>query len=176
MKAVRCGRYGPPGVLRLQEAGMSAVGDGEVLVRVRAAPVNPLDWHFMRGAPYLVRILAGLSRPRASARQLGAGMAGSVEAAGKNVTRFQPGDEVFGGLEERGTLAEYLRVRQHGAIPAKPASLTFAQAAAVPVAGVTPAPRVIPAFRNARLGRSGAVRRARRGGRCPACCRSGRGG
>jgi len=137
MKAIRYDRYGPPGVLQLQEAGMPAVGDDEVLVRVKAASVNPLDWHFMRGAPYLVRILAGLSRPRAGARQLGADMAGTVEAAGRNVTGFQPGDEVFGGLEERGTLAEYISVRQEGAILAKPASLTFEQAAAVPVAGFT---------------------------------------
>jgi NADPH:quinone reductase-like Zn-dependent oxidoreductase len=103
MKAIRYGRYGSPDVLGLRDIDMPAVGDDEVMVRVRAASVNPLDWHFMRGAPYLVRLVAGLSRPRASANRLGADMAGSVEAAGKNVTAFRPGDEVFGGLEDRGT-------------------------------------------------------------------------
>jgi NADPH:quinone reductase-like Zn-dependent oxidoreductase len=137
MKAIRYYRYGPPDVLELQDIDPPAVGDNEVLVRVRAASVNPLDWHFMRGAPYLVRAMAGLSRPRASAARLGADMAGSVEAVGTNVTEFQPGDQVFGGLEHRGTLAEYISIRQDAAVLAKPASLTFEQAASVPVAGCT---------------------------------------
>src|SRR5262245_41241197 len=92
MKAIRFDRYGPPEVLELRDVDMPEVGDDELLVRVRAASVNPLDWHFMRGSPYLVRMVAGLSRPRASAGQLGADMAGSVEAVGKNVTEFRPGD------------------------------------------------------------------------------------
>ena len=137
MKAIRFDRYGPPEVLELRDVDMPAVGDDEVLVRVRAASVNPLDWHFMRGAPYLVRMVAGLSRPRAGAGWLGADMAGLVEAAGKNVTEFRPGDEVFGGLENRGTLAEYISVRQDGVILQKPANLTFEQAASAPVAAVT---------------------------------------
>jgi NADPH:quinone reductase-like Zn-dependent oxidoreductase len=137
MKAIRYYRYGPPEVLELVDVDMPDVGDDEVLVRVRAASVNPLDWHFMRGAPYLVRILAGLSKPRASATRLGADMAGSVEAVGRNVTEFQPGDEVFGGLDDRGTLAEYISVRQDGVVLKKPAGLTFAEAASVPVAAVT---------------------------------------
>jgi NADPH:quinone reductase-like Zn-dependent oxidoreductase len=137
MKAIRFDRYGPPDVLELRDVDMPAVGDDEVLVRVRAASVNPLDWHFMRGAPYLVRLLAGASRPRPSAGRLGADMAGSVEAVGKNVTEFRPGDEVFGGLEDRGTLAEYITVRHDGPILPKPANLTFGQAASVPVAAVT---------------------------------------
>ena len=137
MKAIRYDRYGPSDVLELREIDVPAVGDDEVLVRVRAASVNPLDWHFMRGTPYLVRALAGLSRPRASAARLGADMAGSVEAVGKNVTEFRPGDEVFGGLDDRGTLAEYISVRRDGAVLAKPAGLTFEQAASVPVAGCT---------------------------------------
>jgi NADPH:quinone reductase-like Zn-dependent oxidoreductase len=116
---------------------MPAVGDDELLVRVRAASVNPLDWHFMRGSPYAVRMMAGLSRPRAGVGQLGADMAGSVEAVGKNVTGFRPGDEVFGGLDERGTLAEYLTIGQDAAVLAKPASLAFEEAASVPVAAVT---------------------------------------
>jgi NADPH:quinone reductase-like Zn-dependent oxidoreductase len=137
MKAIRYYRYGPPDVLELQDVDVPAVGDDEVLVRVRAASINPLDWHFMRGAPYLVRAMAGLSRPRASAARLGADMAGSVEAVGTNVTEFRPGDQVFGGLEDRGTLAEYISIRQDAAVLAKPASLTFEQAASVPVAGCT---------------------------------------
>jgi NADPH:quinone reductase-like Zn-dependent oxidoreductase len=137
VKAIRYYRYGPPDVLELQDIDTPAVGDDEVLVRVRAASVNPLDWHFMRGAPYLVRAIAGLSRPRARAGRLGADMAGSVEAVGTNVTEFRPGDEVFGGLEHRGTLAEYISIRHDAAVLAKPASLTFEQAASVPVAGCT---------------------------------------
>jgi NADPH:quinone reductase-like Zn-dependent oxidoreductase len=137
MKAIRFDRYGPPEVLELRDVDMPAVGDDELLVRVRAASVNPLDWHFMRGSPYLVRMVAGLSRPRASARQLGADMAGSVEAVGKNVTGFRPGDAVFGGTDARGTLAEYLSIGQERAVLAKPAGLTFEEAASVPVAAVT---------------------------------------
>jgi NADPH:quinone reductase-like Zn-dependent oxidoreductase len=137
MKAITFDRYGPPDVLEIRDVEKPAVGDDELLVRVRAASVNPLDWHFMRGMPYVVRLMAGLSRPKASSRKLGADMAGSVEAVGKSVTSFRPGDEVFGGLEERGTLAEYMTIRADGAVLAKPASLTFEQAAAVPVAGVT---------------------------------------
>ena len=137
MKAIRFQRYGPPEVLELRDVARPAVGDDEVLVRVRAASVNPLDWHFMGGRPYLVRMLAGLSRPKASARLLGADMAGSVEEVGRNVTEFRPGDEVFGGLDGRGTLAEYVAIRRDGAVLAKPPGLTFEQAASVPVAGCT---------------------------------------
>src|SRR5690242_12550359 len=137
MKAIRFYRYGPPKVLEFADIDVPPVGDDEVLVRVRAASVNPLDWHFMRGTPYLVRMMAGLSRPRSSATRLGADMAGSVEAVGKNVTGFRPGDEVFGGLEDRGTLAEYLTIRQDGVVIAKPTGLSFEHAAAVPVAGFT---------------------------------------
>ena len=135
MKAIRYYRYGPPDVLKVEDVDLPAVGDDDVLVRVRAASVNPLDWHFMRGAPYLVRMVAGLSRPRAG--RLGADMAGSVEAVGKDVTGFRPGDEVFGGLDDRGTLAEYVSIRHDGAVLTKPAGLTFEQAASVPVAAVT---------------------------------------
>ena len=137
MKAIRYHRYGPPEVLELQDVDKPAVGDGDVLVRVRAASVNPLDWHFMRGGPYLVRIMAGLSRPKPSQSMLGADMAGSVEAVGQNVTGFSPGDEVFGGLEERGTLAEYISIAAEAVVLEKPAGLTFEQAAAVPVAAFT---------------------------------------
>jgi NADPH:quinone reductase-like Zn-dependent oxidoreductase len=136
MKAVRYHAYGSPDVLRLQDVDMPVIGSDDLLVRVRAASVNPLDWHFMRGMPYLARLQAGLVRPKASAR-LGADMAGSVEAVGSNVARFAPGDEVFGGLPELGTLAEYIRIRQDAVVLPKPAGLTFEEAAAVPVAGFT---------------------------------------
>ena len=78
MKAIRYYRYGPPDVLKLADIDMPAIGDNDVRVRVRAASVNPLDWHFMRGSPYLVRLVAGLSRPRAGANRLGADMALSL--------------------------------------------------------------------------------------------------
>src|SRR5215472_2852767 len=127
MRAIRYDRYGPAEVLKLREVEMPVVGDEDVLVRVRAASVNPLDWHFMRGTPYLIRMLAGLSRPRSG--RLGADMAGTVEEVGKNVTAFKVGDEVFGGLEDRGTLAEYVSTGQDAIVVRKPGNLTFEQAA-----------------------------------------------
>ncbi|WP_327585083.1 NAD(P)-dependent alcohol dehydrogenase [Nonomuraea sp. NBC_00507] len=133
MKAIRFYAYGPPSVLTLQDTGLPAVGDDDVLVRVRAAAVNAGDWHFMRGAPYIFRAVAGLTRPKANG--LGADFAGHVEAVGANVTALQPGDEVFGC--GKGTLAEYVSVRQDAAVLRKPANLTFEQAAAVPTAAVT---------------------------------------
>ena len=137
MKAIRYYTYGSPDVLQLQDVDMPAIGGDELLLRVRAAAVNPLDWHFMRGMPYLARLQSGLARPKASSRRLGADMAGSVEAIGANVTDFAPGDEVFGGLPELGTLSEYISVRQDGIVLHKPATISFEQAAAVPVAGFT---------------------------------------
>jgi NADPH:quinone reductase-like Zn-dependent oxidoreductase len=137
MKAIRYYAYGSPDVLQLQDIDMPVIGDEDVLIRVRAASVNPLDWHFMTGMPYIARLQAGLLRPKASARRLGADMAGSVEAVGSNVTKFAPGDDVFGGLADLGTLAEYISVPQDGVVLHKPASVTFEQAAAVPVAGFT---------------------------------------
>ena len=134
MKAIRYYRYGSPDVLELRDVDLPAVNDDEVLVRVRAASVNPLDFHFMRGTPYVVRAQAGLSRPKVHG--LGADMAGQVEAVGRNVTGFQPGDEVF-GARLGGMFAEYASVRQDAAILPKPANLTFEQAAAVPVAALT---------------------------------------
>jgi NADPH:quinone reductase-like Zn-dependent oxidoreductase len=106
---------------------------GEVLVRVHAASVNPLDWHFMRGLPYLVRLDAGFGAPKNV--RLGVDFAGVVEAVGPGVTHFRTGEEVFGG--RRGAFAEYLIVREQGALATKPAGVSFAQAAAVPIAGVT---------------------------------------
>ncbi len=134
MKAIRYYRYGSPDVLRLEDVDPPAVGDQDVLVRVLAASVNPLDWHFMRGEPYLLRPQAGLRRPKDPG--LGADLAGRVEAVGPGVTRFTVGDEVF-GTAGGGTLAEYAVAAQDAALALKPANLTFEQAAAAPVAGVT---------------------------------------
>jgi NADPH:quinone reductase-like Zn-dependent oxidoreductase len=133
MKAIRYYSYGSPDVIQLQDIEMPVAGDDDVLVRVRAASVNPLDFHFLRGTPYLVRLMGGMSRPKVTG--LGADLAGQVEAVGRNVTGFQPGDEVFGG--GRGTFAEYVSLRQDADVVKKPANLTFEQAAAVPVAGFT---------------------------------------
>jgi NADPH:quinone reductase-like Zn-dependent oxidoreductase len=135
MKAIRYYQYGSPEVLRLEDVGMPAVGDQDVLIRVMAASVNPLDWHFMRGTPYILRPQAGLLRPRANG--LGADMAGQVEAVGKRVTAFTPGDEVFGSLAGLGTLAEYVTVRHDAVVAPKPANQTFEQAASVPLAAFT---------------------------------------
>lgn len=133
MKAIRYHRYGPPDVLELRDVDMPAIGDGDILVRVRAAAVNPLDWHFMRGTPYLVRAIGGLSRPKNTG--LGVDLAGNVEAVGRNVTRFRPGDDVFG--ERHGAFAEYVVMSQDAAVVTKPANLTFEEAASVPVAAIT---------------------------------------
>ena len=135
MKAIRYYQYGPPGVLKLEDAGVPAVGDQDVLVRVTAASVNPLDWHFMRGTPYLVRLAGGLRRPANSS--LGVDLAGRVEAVGRHVTVFSPGDEVFGAVPGRGSLAEYVVLPQDGALLPRPARLSAEQAAAAPVAGLT---------------------------------------
>jgi NADPH:quinone reductase-like Zn-dependent oxidoreductase len=135
MKAVRYRRYGSPDVLEVTDADPPAIGDHDVLVRVRAASLNPLDRYFMRGRPFVLRLRAGLSRPKTHV--LGADMAGEVEAVGSAVTKFRPGDEVFGGLEERGTLAEYISLPEDGAVAAKPAKLSFPEAAGVPVVGYT---------------------------------------
>jgi NADPH:quinone reductase-like Zn-dependent oxidoreductase len=132
MRAVVRHKYGPPDVLRIEDVEKPAPADDEVLVRVRAASLNPLDWHYMRGAPYIVRAMTGLRRPKVA--RLGADLAGRVEAVGKSVTRFQPGDEVYG--MGRGAFAEYACVPESRLAP-KPSRLTFEQAAAVPVAGCT---------------------------------------
>ncbi len=132
MKAIVYQKYGSPDVLELQEADEPTVTDGEVLVRVHAASVNPLDWHFLRGKPFVVRIFAGLIKPKR--KILGADVAGRVEAVGGKVTQFQPGDEIFGN--KSGAFAEYLCVREDGVV-LKPANLTYEEAAAVPVAALT---------------------------------------
>jgi NADPH:quinone reductase-like Zn-dependent oxidoreductase len=132
MKAIVYSHYGPPDVLRCEEIEKPTAGDDEVLIKVRAAAVNPLDWHFMRGTPYFLRMMAGLRKPRD--KRLGVDVAGEVEAAGKNVTSFKPGDEVFGSC--RGAFAEYARAAE-SALVTKPGNVTFEQAAAVSVAART---------------------------------------
>jgi NADPH:quinone reductase-like Zn-dependent oxidoreductase len=132
MKAIVQDRYGPPDVLELRDVAKPAPGDHEVLVRVHAAAVNALDWHYMRGDPYVARPSMGLLRPKVKIR--GRDFAGRVEAVGEGVDRFRPGDEVFG--EADGAFAEYVSAPARAVDP-KPANLTFEQAAAIPVAGNT---------------------------------------
>jgi len=133
MKAIVREKYGSPDVLKLKDIERPVIDDDGVLVRVRAASINAYDWHMMRGSPYLVRMVAGLRKPKSSA--LGVDVAGQVEAVGKNVTQFRTGDEVFGSRS--GSLAEYVRGTEESFLVPKPAGLTFAQAAAVPMAATT---------------------------------------
>ena len=133
MNAIVRYKYGSPDVIELQEIEKPVVKDDHVLVRVHAASVNAGDWHSMRGRPYIIRVMGyGLFKPKNIV--LGSNLAGRIEAVGRNVTEFQPGDEVF-GMSIR-TFAEYISVRNVGAVR-KPANLTFEQAAAVPVAATT---------------------------------------
>jgi NADPH:quinone reductase-like Zn-dependent oxidoreductase len=132
MKAIVHDKYGSPDALELRDIDKPVLEDGRVLVRVRAASVNALDWHLLRGLPYLVRMSEGLRKPRRSS--MGVDVAGHVEAVGKNVTQFRPGDEVFGARD--GAFAEYVSAKEDKLVR-KPANLTFEQAAAVPVAGCT---------------------------------------
>lgn len=134
MKAIVQDRYGSPDVLELRDIDKPVVKDNEVLVRIRAAAVNPYDWHFLRGDPYLVRAMKGLRKPR-QAFVAGADMAGTVESVGKDVTRLHPGDDVYGEISA-GCFAEHVSVPENRVAP-KPANLTFEQAAAVPMAALT---------------------------------------
>ncbi len=131
MRAVVHNVYGSPDVLEIQEIDKPDVTDDGVLVRVRAASINPVDWYGVTGKPYVARIQGGLSKPKSN--RLGVDFAGTVEAVGKDFTQFRLGDEVFGA--RNGALAEYVCVRD--AVVLKPANLTFDQAAAVPVAALT---------------------------------------
>jgi len=136
MDAIVYHEYGSPDVLGLEEIDRPVVKEDGVLVRVRAASVNPADWHFMRGEPYIARLQIGLREPKDTV--LGCDVAGQVEAVGQNVTTVQPGDEVFGSPFMRGfgAFAEYASVSE-GLLAPKPANLSFGQAAAVPLAGET---------------------------------------
>ena len=133
MKAIVYCDYGVPN-LKVQEIEKPTPADDQLLVKVRAASVNPLDWHFIEGTPYVMRAMGvGLRKPKDT--RLGVDFAGTVEAVGKNVTKFKPGDEVFGGRD--GAFAEYVCVREPRAVALKPANITFEQAASVPIAAIT---------------------------------------
>jgi len=132
MKAIVCTQHGPPDVLQFKEVATPTPADDEVLIRLYAASVNPLDRYFMRGAP-LIRLIPGLRTPKH--KILGADIAGRVEAVGKNAKQFQPGDEVF-GAKGVGGFAEYVCAIQDK-LALKPANMSFENAAAVPVAAIT---------------------------------------
>ncbi|MBT2507772.1 NAD(P)-dependent alcohol dehydrogenase [Streptomyces sp. ISL-98] len=141
MKAITHATYGPSSVLRLEEIAQPVPGSGEVLIRVHAAAVDPGVWHLMAGMPYLIRAMGfGLRAPKDRVR--GQDLAGRVEAVGPDVTRFRPGDEVYGTCD--GSFAEYACAKE-GNIARKPANLSFEQAAAVPVSACT----ALQAVRNA---------------------------
>jgi NADPH:quinone reductase-like Zn-dependent oxidoreductase len=137
MKAIVYTEYGPPDVLNLEEVQKPVPKDDEVLVKVHAASANAADWHIMRADPFLVRVMGfGLLKPKKGL--LGADIAGRVEAVGRDVTQFQPGDEVFGDLSGSGFggFAEYVCATED-ALASKPANVSFEEAAAVPLAAVT---------------------------------------
>jgi NADPH:quinone reductase-like Zn-dependent oxidoreductase len=133
VKAASYTRYGPPDILQIVEVAPPVPGDDDVLIAVRAASANPLDVHFMRGRPWPVRLAMGLRRPKRT--RPGVDLAGIVEAIGRNVTQFRPGDAVFGSC--RGGAFAELVCAAEDKLAAKPASLSFEQAAALPVAGLT---------------------------------------
>lgn len=132
MKAILFPKYGSPDVLQFADVEKPTPDENQVLVKVIAASVNPLDWHRMRGKPFLVRMSEGLRKPKY--QKLGADLAGRVESVGKNVTEFKPGDEVFG--VGSGSFAEYALAGKSKLVT-KPANLSFEAAAAVPVAAFT---------------------------------------
>lgn len=133
MKAVVQEKFGSPDVLEVKEIPRPQVGHNEVLVRVRAASPNPWDWHFMRALPYIARPTAGWRRPKNPV--LGSDMAGEIEEVGEGVTRFRPGDEVF-GFVGAGAFAEYVSVTED-VVELMPTNLDFERAATVPLAGLT---------------------------------------
>jgi NADPH:quinone reductase-like Zn-dependent oxidoreductase len=133
MKAIVYCDYGLTN-LKLENVERPVPNDDQILVRVRAASVNPYDWHFIEGTPYIMRMMGvGLRKPKDT--RVGVDFAGTVEAVGKNVTQFKPGDDVFGG--KGGAFAEYVCRRAEGAVALKPANITFEQAASVNIAGIT---------------------------------------
>lgn len=133
MQAILFENYGSPDVLQLQEVAKPTPKENELLIKVQAASANPLDWHKMRGAPVLVRLTDGLLKPKNN--RLGADVAGVVEAVGSSVQNFRPGDVVF-GESGGGSFAEYVCAPERVLVP-KPDNISFAEAAAVPVAALT---------------------------------------
>src|SRR6266478_6264811 len=133
MKAIVHCDYGLTN-LKLQDIEKPVPNDDQILVKVRAASVNPYDWHFVEGTPKIMRMMGvGLRKPKDT--RLGVDFAGTVEAVGKNVTQFKPGNDVFGG--RGGAFAEYVCRRAEGAVALKPVNVTFEQAASVNIAGIT---------------------------------------
>jgi NADPH:quinone reductase-like Zn-dependent oxidoreductase len=132
VKAAVYTRYGPPDVVQITDVEQMVPKDDEVLIRVRAASVNPYDWHYMRGTPYFLRIGAGLLKPKST--RLGVDVAGQVETVGSKVTGFKPGDKVFGTC--RGAFAEYACASEPS-FAIKPGNVSFEQAASLPIAGLT---------------------------------------
>src|SRR5438309_6821960 len=133
MKAIVYCDYGLTN-LKLENVEKPVPNDDQILVKVRAASVNPYDWHFIEGTPKIIRLMGvGLRKPKDT--RVGVDFAGTVEAVGKNVTQFKPGDDVFGG--KGGAFAEYVCRRAEGAVALKPANITFEQAASVNIAGIT---------------------------------------
>ena len=133
MKAIVYYNYGSPEVLQLEEIEKPVPTDNQVLVKIRAVSINPYDWHFMEGVPYIARVL-GFGPLKPTSPRLGVDFAGTVEAVGKNVTQFKPGDEVFGG--KGGAFAEYVVINEKFLVT-KPANITFEQAGSVQIAGLT---------------------------------------
>jgi NADPH:quinone reductase-like Zn-dependent oxidoreductase len=151
MRAIVRETYGSPDVLHLEDMPVPTARDDDVLVRVRASSANAGDWHLLRGTPWPFRLVAGLRVPRF--KIIGTDIAGHVEAVGRNVTRFRPGDEVFGELSRSGfgAYAEFAAAPEK-ALALKPANLSFEEAATLPTAGST-------ALQGLRKGR---IERARR--------------
>jgi NADPH:quinone reductase-like Zn-dependent oxidoreductase len=133
MQAVMYRCYGSPDVLQLESTEKPIPSDNEVLVKIKAAGVNPLDWHYLRGSPYIMRLGTGLGAPDET--RLGVDFAGTVEAVGKNVKQFKPGEDVFGG--KTGAFAEYVTIAEDRALTHKPVNVSFEQAASVPISAIT---------------------------------------
>ncbi len=132
MKAIVYYEYGPPDVLRCEDVEQAIPGDAEVSIKVRAASLNPYDWHFMRGEPYAIRLMAGLGKPKN--KRLGADVAGVVDAVGRNVTQFKPGDAVYGVCQ--GAFAEFACTAETKLVK-KPEAVSFEHAASIPIAALT---------------------------------------
>ena len=132
-KAIMYRCYGSPDVLQLEDVPKPVPADNEVLIKVHAAAVNPLDWHYMRGSPYFMRLMSGIGAPKDET--MGVDFSGTVEAVGTTVSRFKPGDAVFGA--RGGAFGEYVLMPEDRAVVPKPDNVSFEEAAAVPIAGIT---------------------------------------
>jgi NADPH:quinone reductase-like Zn-dependent oxidoreductase len=132
MKAIVCRKYGPPDVLKREEVEKPSVREDELLIKVHAASINPLDWRLMRGRPFFIRIGMGLRTPKET--RVGRDVAGNVELVGKNVTSFKPGDKVFGACV--GSLAEYA-IASASKLAIKPDNVSYDDAASAPIAALT---------------------------------------